>query len=488
MSAGKSASSPSFAGLDNAPLLRSERTWRGGTLLASSTSTAVATWCFVLGGTVAYYLDAVTGTIAMMAGILIGIGVILISIVPVATKYGVDSALSSKTFMGSRGWYLAVALLFVILAGWNTVIVVILGRAVAEILVTMGLIGEQARSATEVVAMLAGLGVVWLVIRRGSSALASSSKWIAMGVLVLAMSVLGLLVKEVGVSGLLDAAPLAPFDNKATNVTISVEAFIATAIAWWPYVGGMVRLVPSARTALWPSIFGLAVPLAAVSIIGLLAGLVVPGSGGDPTAFLTQVGGVVFGVIALAFIVLANVGSTMVGAYSAAVGIRQVPAISRRTSWGTACALALIPSAVVAVFFADAFVANLQVFLAVCGLFLAPMCGIQAVDYFLLRRQTLDVRALYTDGPTNAYRFWAGVNPAAVLGFTVGVATFLVLLDPLTYTPRTFFTYTTASLPSMLAAGAAYWLASLLVRRMGKGGYREAATRDPGQTAERLQQ
>ncbi len=224
MSAGKSASSPSFAGLDNAPLLRSERTWRGGTLLASSTSTAVATWCFVLGGTVAYYLDAVTGTIAMMAGILIGIGVILISIVPVATKYGVDSALSSKTFMGSRGWYLAVALLFVILAGWNTVIVVILGRAVAEILVTMGLIGEQARSATEVVAMLAGLGVVWLVIRRGSSALASSSKWIAMGVLVLAMSVLGLLVKEVGVSGLLDAAPLAPFDNKATNVTISVEA------------------------------------------------------------------------------------------------------------------------------------------------------------------------------------------------------------------------------------------------------------------------
>ena len=462
--------SPS-AGLNDAPFLRGERNWTGGLLLASSTSTAVATWCFVLGGTVSNYLGAAAGTIVMMAGILIGIGAILISIAPVATKYGVESARSTKAFLGTRGWYAAVFLLFATLVGWNTVIVVILGRAVAEIMISVGAIGESARGVTEVVAMLGGLVLVWAIIRRGSGALASSSKWIALGVCVLASVVLALLIHKVGVSGILDAKPLAPFEDKAANIAIGLECFIATAIAWWPYIGGMVRLVPSARTALWPSVFGLAVPLAAVAVIGLYAGLVVPESGGDPTSFLTDVGGLVFGVIALAFIVLANVGSTMVGTYAAAVGVRQVPAISRRISWSGACALTLAPTAVIVVFFADAFLGNLQIFLAGCALFMAPMCGIQAVDFFVLRRQNLDMRALYGAGRNNPYAFWGGVNPAAIIGFAVGIVVFLLLLNPVTYVPKGIFGYTTASIPSLLSAGLAYWLASLVVRRLGKGGY-----------------
>ncbi|KWX69080.1 cytosine permease [Mycobacterium sp. NAZ190054] len=467
------------AGLDNAPMLRSERTWTGGTLLASSTSTAVATWCFVLGGTVSYYLGAAAGTVIMMAGILIGIGAILVSIVPVSTKYGLDSALASKPFLGSRGWFFTVGLLFLTLAGWNTVIVVILGRAVTEILLALGLVTEAARTPTSIIAMLSGLVVVWLVIRRGSSALAASSKWIAIGVCVLAAAVLALVLQKVGLQGLLDTAPQAPFEDRATNIAISLEAFIATAVAWWPYVGGMVRSVPSARKALWPSVFGLAVPLAAVSVIGLYAGLAIPESGGDPTMFLTDVGGLLFGVIALAFIVLANIGSTMVGAYAAAVGVRQVPAVAARTSWSAVCAATLVPTALVVIFFADGFVDNLPIFLAGCSLFFAPMCGIQAVDFLILRRQRLDIRSLYTDGAANLYRFWGGFNPAAVIGFAAGIATFVALLNPVTYEPKGIFSYTTASVPSMFVAGAVYWVASLVVRRLGKGGYGAALQSTP---------
>jgi len=462
---------PAATGLDATPLLKSERTWRGGTLLSSSTSTAVATWCFVVGGTVAYYLDLISGALAMMAGILIGIGAILVSIVPVATKYGVDSALSSKAFMGSRGWYFSVILMFLTLAGWNTVLVVILGRAVAQILVTAGLVAEGSRGTVEVVAMLASLVVVWGVIRGGANALATSAKWIALGVLALSVMVLALLIHNVGVEGLLAAEPQAPFESQLANVTISMEAFIATAIAWWPYVGGMVRLVPSARTALWPSIFGLAVPLAGVAVIGLCAGLVIPESGGDPTTFLADVGGLFFGIVSLVFITLANIGSTMVGTFAAAVGVRQIPAVSRRVSWSTACALSLVPTAILAAFFADAFLANLQLFLAGCALFLAPYCGMQAVDFFFLRRQRLDVRALYTDGKDNPYRFWLGVNPAAIVGLVAGISVFLLLLNPVTYETKAFFAYTTASVPSMVAAGGAYWLCALVVRRRGRGGY-----------------
>jgi NCS1 family nucleobase:cation symporter-1 len=59
---------------------------------------------------------------------------------------------------------------------------------------------------------------------------------------------------------------------------------------------------------------------------------------------------------------------------------------------------------------------GLQLFVQTYSAFLGPIFAVMVVDYYLIRRRTLDVAALYDDG--GAFR---GTNPAALLGVVAGV-------------------------------------------------------------------
>nr|OQO18336.1 hypothetical protein B0A51_13731 [Rachicladosporium sp. CCFEE 5018] len=64
-----------------------------------------------------------------------------------------------------------------------------------------------------------------------------------------------------------------------------------------------------------------------------------------------------------------------------------------------------------------------QTFLAFMGgyaVFLAPMAGVIAADYWLIKRRHLDIPALYN--PHGRYRYWFGVNPHGLIAFVLAVA------------------------------------------------------------------
>jgi nucleobase:cation symporter-1, NCS1 family len=115
--------------------------------------------------------------------------------------------------------------------------------------------------------------------------------------------------------------------------------------------------------------------------------------------------------------------------------------------------------------------------LALIGVAFAPLCGIQIVDYFVLRRGRIDIRAIYADEPRQPYYFWRGVNPAAMIALAAGCLTYIALLNPLSYGSTAPYPYLTASLPSAAAAALAYFLGSVLVIRAGRGGYRQYQAR-----------
>ncbi|KAH8816570.1 permease for cytosine/purines, uracil, thiamine, allantoin-domain-containing protein [Xylogone sp. PMI_703] len=63
-----------------------------------------------------------------------------------------------------------------------------------------------------------------------------------------------------------------------------------------------------------------------------------------------------------------------------------------------------------------------QTFLAFMGgyaVFLAPIAGILAADYWLIRSQNVDVPALYN--PDGRYRYWYGINWRALIAFLIAV-------------------------------------------------------------------
>jgi NCS1 family nucleobase:cation symporter-1 len=131
-----------------------------------------------------------------------------------------------------------------------------------------------------------------------------------------------------------------------------------------------------------------------------------------------------------------------------------------------------MPVACVGIFIPELFFAKFGSFLALIGVAFAPLCGIQITDYFLLRRRRLDVRAMYAQGPVQPYWFWGGFNPAALAALTAGCATYVLLLDPLSYRSSAWYPYFTASLPAAASAALVYFLLGSLVRRAGRGGYR----------------
>jgi NCS1 family nucleobase:cation symporter-1 len=129
----------------------------------------------------------------------------------------------------------------------------------------------------------------------------------------------------------------------------------------------------------------------------------------------------------------------------------------------------LAPVALVGLLIPDLFFAHFSTFIAFIGVTMAPLCGIQIIDYYVLRNRTLDIRAIYT-GPR--YRFWSGINPAAVVAMLVGFGVYTYLLNPLTYVSRWPYQYLTASLPTAFAAALVYWLITrLVVIPARRGGY-----------------
>ena len=118
------------------------------------------------------------------------------------------------------------------------------------------------------------------------------------------------LIHDYGWDVIAAAPPLDPGPKPLTNYVIATELGIATGISWWGGVGFLARNTRSQRNAIYPEIIQLGFSGSVACCIGLFSALVVQSN--DPTEWMVPLGGVVMGILALAFVALANVTSTAV--------------------------------------------------------------------------------------------------------------------------------------------------------------------------------
>jgi len=228
-------------------------------------------------------------------------------------------------------------------------------------------------------------------------------------------------------------------------------------------------MVPSARQAAWPAMLCMGLPTGIISLIGLYSALVTGDP--DPTAWLIQFGGVKLGIAALLFLAMANIGTAVVGAYVASIGLKQIRVLQEGISWNWITFVVLLPVAIIAVFLPSFFFDNTGSFFAFLGVFFAPVCGIQIVDYFFLRGQKLNPLGLYENGSGSPYYFVWGVNPAAILAVISGFCCYVYLLNPVSYVSHALFKYTSASIPALIVSGFVYYLVSKMFVTKSMGDY-----------------
>jgi NCS1 family nucleobase:cation symporter-1 len=450
------------------PLLRRERTWSPWRLGIALATAAAATWCYLIGEYAGYYLNFFQGSLALTAGGMIGMLLVLLAAGPTCIRFGIESVASTKPQFGSKGWVIPGLMQLLSIIGWNAMLLIFFAKSLTQLLSVLGWlpVGLGMMQIVPFTTLIA-CAIVFFVLLWGASGVTHLSNILVAHVFV-GLWMLYLLVSQRW-PDLVAAKPALAHADPLWNYTTGIEIGICSLLSWWAYIGALVRMAPDARKVAVPVMVGMGMPVPLLSLIGMAGILVLKNS--DPSSWLRNVGGHLYAVVALSFVAAANFGTAIAGIYASAIGLRNFRRLEK-LPWIAVLLVTIMPVAFLGVFVPEFVFNKFGTILALIGVCFAPLCGIQIADYYVLRRRRIDIRAIYETRPGSRYYFWRGVNPAAVVALLVGIALYVYLLNPLTYESHGPYRFLTASLPTTLLSALVYTaITRLIVARAGRGDY-----------------
>jgi NCS1 family nucleobase:cation symporter-1 len=343
-----------------------------------------------------------------------------------------------------------------------------LGKGITNIIQAFTPLGDTADYWLAAVFGILALLLTWWVVVKGPVYIKWFNWVVAPGLVIVMVILLVFIFQNYGWSEIVAAKPTGPSGDNLWDYTIAIEWSLGFAFSWWWIMGAMSRITKTQRAVAVGFVVGEAFPAGIAIIIGMFTALVVGTF--DPTEWLIPVAGRGWGVVGLVFMVLANITSGALMAYAGGMAVRTYK-VGRKWSWRLTTFFVLLP-AIITMLFQDFIYTRLGQVLAIWAILLAPLTAIVFVDYFLLRKQHLDLKAVYDGSPGSKYYFWKGVNPAFVVSVVVSFGFYYWMLDPISLRSSGLFKYTGAAIPTFILAGIVYYaLTKWLVVPRGWGDY-----------------
>lgn len=446
------------------PVLPDERIFTSASpFLWSCVTFGSAIWVFMVGAGLAQLGDLKI----VIPGYLIGT---VIGYVPAAMaggfpsfRYGLDPMDAAKAAFGRLGAVVPLlALIFVALA-WSSVVTAFIARGGATVFGRLSGHGLDDR-------LVVGLAMVviiasWFVVRRGPRFMESVNNFVGPGLVVVAIGLVALVAMKYGVRQLWNGAvPLIgrQISDPGLALVSAIELGIGASISNWPFVGGLMRLVQKRSHIVTPSLMGATfVGLGFGSSAAAIAAATLPTS--DPVLWFMDLGGPVLGGLAISAVLFANIAVIGLLIYFAAVSAQQV-GIVRRTPWPMLIAILLTPC-VIGAFNADAVLSAVVAIVNYQAMIFVGIVGVSFANYFLVLKERIDLRAIFSHDPKGAYAFTYGVNWSAALSAIAGAALYRVLYDPATLAAAPAFRWFGASIPAMVVSGALFLVLTRLFSR-----------------------
>jgi NCS1 family nucleobase:cation symporter-1 len=435
------------------PLLPEEREY--GTRGAHSTNFAyaVATWCFLTGGYVAQYVGAIQGMVALIAGSVVGCFLTTMPLALASQRYGLEQIDYCKSAFGQKGSRILLLFYLINQLGWTGLILVMFGNGVRNTIIGLGyeppgwIVGAG---------VAVGIWLVYLLVTRGIHLMNITNEYVGPGLMIVTIVMIVLLLRNYGWSEIVAAEPLDPFEEPWLNYVIAVELAIAGGISWFGGVGFLARNTKTRRNAVYPEILHLGLSMGIVCCVGLFSSLVLRTD--DPTEWLIPIAGPVMGLVALLFVAVANITSSAISVYASGLALRHLDVLKVRPWWHIVL-WTLVPCVPVVIWPSETSSMGSN-FLAYNGTLYAPVVGILFADFVFIRRQRLNVRAIFDNDPNAEYHYTRGFHWPALICMILGQAIFFALLDPLTFESHRLFQFLTASLPACIVPGIVYttWL------------------------------
>lgn len=427
-----------MAGIE--PVLKEERNLVGWDFFLLWSGAAVSLAEIWAGGLMVP-LGLVLGLWAILLGHLIGNTPFALGGL-IGSRWGIPTMVSVRASFGIRGSYFAAALNVIQLIGWTAVMLIVCGGAADAISKFYGF------SNLNLWIILSGIiTTVWALVGH------RFWKWLqrisVFALLILCIVMTSIVFQEYGWEKLSQIPR-----EKGFPFMIGMDLVIAMPISWLPLVSDYSRFATHSRSSFWGTWIGYFIVSSWMYLLGLTASLATQSS--DPSGVVMTLM-IKFGwaIPALIIVLFSTFTTTFLDVYSTAIsGLNIVPNLGERKGiiiggiLGTATAL-VFPSLL-----------NYEHFLLFIGAMFCPLFGIVLIDYFLLKKGSVEVEGLYQK--EGKYWFWKGINPLAIIAWAVGFAIYLgfspMLMEKVLGIKATFPWGIGSSLPSMILAGLVYWL------------------------------
>lgn len=455
------------------PSMRVYHTWFSW--IAGAFAYGAATWVLLTGG----YLGSFMSPPIALASFALGQAIALVFCVAyaglVSTKYGIDTTDAAKPAFGLRGSQLITALIVVIMVGWILVLVAFTGSAMTTF-ASQTLNYEPSRMGLGVFTLVI-VSICGLVAMTGPRVFARLYNFISPLMLCLVFVLLGVLVRDYGFGGLFALRP--PAENELPTrdgFALGTELGMSWGFAYWISIGAMFRLVKSQRLAIHGSLIGWGILTLPVAAVGIFSSLAVGTE--DPTVWMYELAGSWGGAVGLLFIIIANISSTVLMIYIALIALQQSKPLARVPSRTLVIGM-LLPTIWVA-FWPALLFEWYATFLYYNAVLIAPIAAILTVDYFILRRQHIDIRHVFTWKHGSKYWYWHGVNWVSMVVVVFGFIVYNLLYNPVSGEYTQLFTYITATVPTVVSCGVLYWvLMRTIVLPRGLGGFDRGLAEQP---------
>jgi len=325
---------------DLLPIMKGDREYGFRDYSFVITGFAVATWCFLIGGTLALFVDFKLAIIASISGNMIAIILLSMSTSLPSAKYGIDGFTSSISYLGHNGTKSYLVLNAIVTVGWTIVLCTLVSRSVIQIL--NHLTGHDFSSNLYVI--LFGLIVAmfcWYVTLKGPHLIKIMSSIVVPVFLVVIIVLIVIISKSVGWGEIATMPALEPFDDPWLNFLIAFELSLGAGFSWWPNIGGLARICKTSRAAFWPNILGLVFAATVGTGLGTAAALLVGDS--DPASWMIPICGGTVGIIALILVSIANISANSIMIYTTSLGLKQIKALFRQ-KWFIVTAVYMTPT------------------------------------------------------------------------------------------------------------------------------------------------
>ena len=442
------------------PMLGKDRTYSFMDLFLATSGFSIATWCYTQGAYVAQFLSFKQMLINIFC---FNIVFIIIECIPVlfATRYGIDLWIWLRSVLGERGVAIFATVISLANFGWYAVAANLFSSSMINLAANFNIMLNPDIWNPILGTLCVVLGT--LIALGGPNVIKWTNRFLVSALLIVGAIVVGLCFTAVPLADIAAVKPVT--DNGLSplaNFMLSAEGNVAFAFSWSTQALVMPRLAKTERSGFWGTAlpYGIVAPFF-VAAGGVMALAMVVKTGVyecDPTLMLSTLCGPGFGLLSLLMVAFANIGTQGTGSY---VNCMIVKSGMPKVSYKLLVLIAMVYVSGLTIW--GGVNDNFGAFISLAAYIQGPIIGMTFVDYLIVKKRKISLKAAYNLPGHDAYRFsngfnWVGIG-VLIISFVLAM---LFVYNPMTGAIKSnLFLITTGSGFTAIFGGLLYYLASL---------------------------